>query len=371
MGRPTSSLLHVPKLDTINLLSSEIPHMNSVASDRCKFPQAFWRAFGQLGLWPSMVLRQARLPSTLHTDPRGFVSTAQVFAIWQAVEELTDAPDFAFRLLDAFDTSGHQPAFLAASYAEDYRDAILRIRRLKRLGSSEVIQFEESAGEFTLYKEWPSATRPEPALSVDLTFAFLLQLGRRGTGQRISPVRVDFQRPGSASEAHAAFFGCPIRFGAQRDLIVLRSSDLDRPFPGHNSEFLEMLTPALEAARTDLEATSFTEQVVYALKRRLASGRPNIGSVARDLGTSGRTLQRRITEHGTTFRGLLVEARQKLGEQLLLDPTLGIDEVACLLGYQDTSSFYRAFNEWKGIPPNRWRAQNSRNASDQMAAAIS
>jgi AraC-like DNA-binding protein len=345
--------------------------MNSAAYDRSKFPQAFWRAFSQVGLPPSMILKQARLPSTLHTDPRGFLNTAQIFAIWQAVEELTGAPDFAFKLLDAFDTSGHQPAFLAASYAQDYRDAILRIRRLKRLGSSEVIQFEESTGEFTLYKDWPSATTPEPALSVDLTFAFLLQLGRKGTGKRITPVRVDFQREGSASEAHETFFGSPIGFGAQRDLIVLRSSDLDRPFPGHNSEFLDMLTPALEAARAELEVTSFAEQVVYVLKRRLASGRPDIASVARDLGTSERTLQRRITDHGTTFRALLVEARQELGEQLLLDPSLGIDEVACLLGYHDTSSFYRAFNEWKGIPPNRWRAQNGRNPVSQLKSAVS
>ncbi len=344
--------------------------MNSVAIDRCKFPQAFWRALGQLGLPPSMVLRQARLPSTLHTDPRGFLSTAQVFAIWQAVEDLASAPDFAFRLLEAFDTSGHQPAFLAASYAADYRDAILRIRRFKRLGSSEVIHFDESAGEFALYKDWPSATRPEPALSVDLTFAFLLQLGRKGTGQRITPIRVDFQRSGSASDAHMAFFGSPIRFEAKRDLIVLRSSDLDRPFPGQNREVLDMLMPALLAARTDLEATSFTEQVVFALKRRLASGRPDIAAVARDLGTSERTLQRRITEYRTTFRALLAEARQELGEQFLLDPALGIDEVACLLGYQDTSSFYRAFSDWKGMPPNQWRTQNGSKSNSQLEAAF-
>ncbi len=33
-------------------------------------------------------------------------------------------------------------------------------------------------------------------------------------------------------------------------------------------------------------------------------------------------------------------------------------EVACLLGYQDASSFYRAFREWEGTTPNRWRALN-------------
>ena len=31
-------------------------------------------------------------------------------------------------------------------------------------------------------------------------------------------------------------------------------------------------------------------------------------------------------------------------------------EVTCLLGYQDTTSFYRAFRDWAGISPGEWRA---------------
>ncbi|ULA62787.1 MAG: hypothetical protein LZF86_60014 [Nitrospira sp.] len=51
-------------------------------------------------------------------------------------------------------------------------------------------------------------------------------------------------------------------------------------------------------------------------------------------------------------------ARRDLGRHLLTDPATGIDEVACLLGYQDTTSFYRAFREWEGMQPNRWRELN-------------
>jgi AraC-like DNA-binding protein len=29
------------------------------------------------------------------------------------------------------------------------------------------------------------------------------------------------------------------------------------------------------------------------------------------------------------------------------------------LGYQDTSSFYRAFREWEGVTPVRWRELNA------------
>jgi hypothetical protein len=105
----------------------------------------------------------------------------------------------------------------------------------------------------------------------DVTFATLVELGRRGTGQRLLPRRVDFTRTGPRcdGDAHKAYFGCPIRYGAQRNALVLVASDLDRPFPGHNPERLEMLTPALASALGELQASStINEQVKIVHKRR-------------------------------------------------------------------------------------------------------
>ncbi|WAC49646.1 AraC family transcriptional regulator [Asticcacaulis sp. SL142] len=62
-----------------------------------------------------------------------------------------------------------------------------------------------------------------------------------------------------------------------------------------------------------------------------------------------------LPEEGTSFRTLLNDARREWGCQLLRDGTSGIDEIAYLLGYQDTRSFCRAFREWEGLPPNQWR----------------
>jgi AraC-like DNA-binding protein len=41
---------------------------------------------------------------------------------------------------------------------------------------------------------------------------------------------------------------------------------------------------------------------------------------------------------------------------LLADPAIHIDEVTYLLGYQDTTSFYRAFKDWAGVSPGEWRS---------------
>ena len=334
--------------------------MNLLSTDMCKVPQAFWRALDHLGIKPAALFRQARLPATLHLNAHARVNTAQLFAIWKAIEELASDPGFFVKFVEAFDKTGHQPAFLAASFAANYRDALLRIDRFKRLSSCEQFYFEERNGEFRLHKEWPFATEPEPAISIESTFAFFIKLGRLGTGQHITPVRVEFAFPRMAENMHEAYFGCPIKYGSAHNLLVLRTEDIERPFPGHNYEFLELLTPALAAATKEIEVkSSVSEQVKIVLRKNLASGRPDLADVAQDLGTSERTLQRRITEEGTTYRTLLIEARQEASRELLAALSLEVEEVACLLGYQDTSSFYRAFKDWEGMTPSQWRTVHS------------
>ena len=341
--------------------------MNGVPADRCRVSQSFWRAVQQLGLQPSVVLRQARLPVTLHLSAQPLVTTAQLFSIWKALEELSGDPAFGIKFVEASDTAGHQPLFLAACYAADYRDGLSRIARFKRFASPEQFRIEENDSETSISRHWYHATEPEPPISVDVSFAFLLSLGRKGTGQHLTPIRVDFARAGTSTELHRSYFGCPLNFGAPHNMLVLKSADLDRPFPGHNLEILDILTPALKASLSDFGPDStIKEQVKIVLKRSLASGRPDLGDVARDLGTSERTLQRRITEGGTTFRTLVMEARQELCRQLLPNASLEVDEVACLLGYQDTSSFYRAFRDWEGVTPSYWRARNGAGAPDHQ-----
>ncbi|HLP66884.1 MAG TPA: AraC family transcriptional regulator ligand-binding domain-containing protein [Rhizobium sp.] len=137
-------------------------------------------------------------------------TTAQIFAIYSAVETLANDPGFAIKLVQAFDRSGHQPAFLAACYAADYRDALARIDRFKRLSTCEKFLISESGGELTISKEWPYSMQPEPALSIDLSFAFVVELGRKGTGQHITPVRVDLALVRGSANVQKSVFDGPI-----------------------------------------------------------------------------------------------------------------------------------------------------------------
>jgi AraC-like DNA-binding protein len=288
---------------------------------------------------------------------QGFISTAQYFALWRAVEQLSPDPALGLSLVLQTDSGAHPPSTLCAFYAKDYRDGLSRIARFKRLCTPEQLRVVEDRDVCSITSEWLYANEVEPAISTDITFAMLVELGRRGTGQPIRPFRIELTRTRPVGDAHQRYFDCPITFGSERNQLFLNRSDLDRPFPGHNPELLAILTPALATSLRELTAQSSTaEQVKTVLKRSLASGRPELGDVARELGMSERTLQRRITDEDSSFRELLVQARRELGYQLLSDPSVTNDEVAFLLGFQDTSSFYRAFRDWEGMSPSTWRS---------------
>lgn len=330
--------------------------MSAVPADKCHIPPAFWRVMKDAGVAPEMLLRHAQLPATLHLNAKACVSTSQYFGLWTAIEQLMPVPGLGIRLVEALDTAANPPSILVAYHGRDYRDGLIRLARFKQLCTPEQLVCEERHGECAITIKWLLAQQPIPAMVTDVTCATLLELGRRATGHQIVPSRVELARPNVPVDVLQAYFKCPIVYDAAADVVVLRSADLNRPFRGHNPELLNLLTPALASALQELQALgTIGEQVKIVLKRSLASGRPELAKVARDLGMSERTLQRRITEDGTTFRTLLIEARRELAHQLLAGADASLEEAAYMLGYQDVNAFHRAFKDWEGVSPGEWR----------------
>ena len=70
---------------------------------------------------------------------------------------------------------------------------------------------------------------------------------------------------------------------------------------------------------------------------------------------SPRTIHRRLGEEGTSFRGIKDALRRDIALTRLTKTHDSIAKVAADLGYADTSAFYRAFVEWTGMAPVRYR----------------
>jgi AraC-like DNA-binding protein len=203
------------------------------------------------------------------------------------------------------------------------------------------------------------AAEPQPDMLVDMVLSWILTVGQRGTDGQVTPLRLELTRPARQRESLERHFGCRVRFKADRDALVFRSSDLDLPFVTHNEELLKMIRTQLDS---ELEAgntgQNIGEQVKDALRRSLAGKRPTLQDVAQELGLGARTLQRRLADGGISFQQLVEDTRRELARYYLKQSKVELNEAAFLLGFEDANSFFRAFQGWEGTSPGEWRAHH-------------
>lgn len=332
--------------------------MNSYTSDRVKFPLGFWTGLSQLGIAAHDIARKARQPLTIITEP--IVTTSQYFAIWEAYSDLIcDTARGIIELATVFETAKYPAAVLATYHARDYRDALNRMVRYKQLCPPENMRISEDGERCIIELDWSNLEKPGPPILVGMTFAYLLELGRRGTKRPLTARLVEFTHPMGDVRILESFFGCGIRIGAERNRLTLHRSDLDRHFISYNEELLQILTPVLDQSLDEKQRSrSIADMVKWILKRSLTGGRPDVQAVSKEMGMSDRTLQRRLTDENTSFKLLLKEARHEQALEYLADPSLDIKEVAFLIGYEDQNSFYRAFRQWEGDTPSHWRIEH-------------
>ena len=104
-------------------------------------------------------------------------------------------------------------------------------------------------------------------------------------------------------------------------------------------------------------ADELSVKVRRVLAKRVGGGDTSIDSVAKELATSPRTLQRRLAAAKVSFLDLLEQTRQEAAEKYLRNLSLSIAEVSYLLGYSEPSALHRAFKRRKGITPQAFREQ--------------
>ena len=326
----------------------------NTATPRLKLFPSMWDALAASGLDRAEVARHAGLAAATFGETMT-LTLEESNAVWRAVKELSGDPAIGLAIAHNMDFAKAPPMVLAPYHGRDWRDAMHRIARYKQMCSPERVHIREEGGACTVEVDWVHADR-ERAVIADMMFGALVELGRRGTGRHLVPRRVELARPKGDTAAHEAYFGCPVRFGAKTNRLVLECEDLAIPFLSYNRELLEMLSPALEKALEEHQkAHSLAERVKWLMKKRLATSRPEMSAIAKELAMSDRTLQRRLAEEGTRFQDVLAHARRELAHQYLVDGHLDMGDVAFLLGFDDQNSFFRAFRQWEGETPARWR----------------
>ena len=193
----------------------------------------------------------------------------------------------------------------------------------------------------------------------EFVIAGLLSICRAVTGAEVEPSWVEFRhaKPRDASE-HERVFGAPVRFGQERNALVLDRGDLELPIETADSALLKALTRCSREAVGEREpARDLAHRVRELIASRLPAGDPAMDGVARELGMSARTLARRLEEVGVSYRELVEDLRHRLARRYLREERMRMGQVAYMLGYSDVTAFNHAFRRWTGSAPSEYRAR--------------
>lgn len=316
-----------------------------------------WRALlADLGVSAEVVLRRAGLPDDLLNRGPVRLETSAFLRFCEAMAAEVDDPLLPLTLGRRMSTGAFVPPVFAALCSPNLETAAQRLALFKPLTGPLALDVAPSAAGLTLTWRWldPGFTPPWALLAAEAVF--LVELARFGTRAPVVPLAVRLPQRPEPLAPYEAFLGVPVQEGPALAVTFARA-DAERPFLTASEAMWEVFEPDLRRRLADMEGgATLTERVRAVLLEALPAGTFAVDLVARKLAMSGRTLQRRLTEEGTSFQAVVRATREELAGHYLRRTRLTTAEIAFLLGFEEPSSFFRAYHGWTGRTPEAARA---------------
>lgn len=296
-----------------------------------------------LGLDADAVISAAGIDPRVFSDPEGRSPTTVVLRLLNAAVR-AGAADFGLLLAERRRLANWGVLAEVARDQPTLREVLRKISAYMSL-QVEAMRLNLAEGPETTVLEL-NIIQSAPGAAVrqvgEMAVAVLYRNLRELMGEGFSPLFVGFRHGRPASiQTHQRVFGIEVLFDQQFDGLVIDSRNLDRAIPGAD--------PVLGRA-----AESLARPILRALPRRISQttlenlilllpeGGCSRAQMARVLGLSVRTMQRRLAEEGASFADLLDKARQQLAQIYVEASARPLADVAGQLGFQSQA----AFNHW-------------------------
>lgn len=341
MGKDTRP---VPRFaGSIRTFSGYFGTMPNSPSITVHYAQGILQAATRLGLQLPADLRelgrQARIPLARQDE------------LWEGLCAASAEPLLGLRLGSALQV-GHLDMvgalLMSCETFGEALEALLEYYPIIAEGSEFALR-REAGGVALVYR--PSY-RVRREARVEAVLASLVRLSAWITGERVHPLalRMNHAARGEAG-SYRELLGLLPDFSAGEDGLLFAEDDLQVPLIQANALMREHLRQLADAQLQRLGAQSLAAQVQGLLREHPQWGKERI---AERLGLSGRHLNRRLAEEGSSFKLLRERVLHAMAEQLLHSPAR-LAEVAERLGFSDESAFAKAFRRWSGMTPGQFR----------------
>ena len=304
---------------------------------------------------PFVMLGRAGLhPSSLR-DPENWIPASRVLALLDDSAARSGRDDFGALLGECRSFGSLGPVSLLLKHEVTLGDVMGSMIEYRRL-LNDLLHLELREDGRTTILEWNLIPGLRSSQGVNVLAALAYRVLVDGAGVSWQPECIHFRqgRPRHVI-TFQRIFRCSLEFGSSFDgmsfsptALALRSISADAELAAHARRLLNLL-PAIRRSDT------VRERATSVIPFLMCNGEAQVEAVARCLGLSVRTLQRRLVDEGQSFSSLLNVVRRDLAVRYLTSSSHSITDVAQLAGYSTSSSFIRWFVSEFGMSPTKWR----------------
>lgn len=321
--------------------------------------RALTELLDQSGVATGPILAACGLDRRLFHLPLYRISATVEHVFWDEVEQATGDLAIGLQLGSRFARGGRLSVELyLALHSATPRGALRCADRFCRIGDDRGHLDLREDGALATVRIHRDGGHPRAASYLDgLVASITTLLTDRVPGFALRRVQLRRARPASI-QPYVDTLGIVPEFGARHVELSFDSSLLDVPMRGSDSVLGEILLTQVQQLWEQTPAFDpLLARIQQTLTHSLARGHTTLPTVARDLGTSARTLRRRLASMGTSFQAVLDGMRGELARHHLRHGDDSIASVAERLGFASSSAFHRAFLRWYGVAPSSFRAE--------------
>jgi len=173
----------------------------------------------------------------------------------------------------------------------------------------------------------------------------------------IDKVALDYSPPSYHKEYQYLFYGTPVNYNQKVNRLTFNAHYLDLPIVQNEASAESYIRRApLDIFLPQHVRGDMSRAIRQELKEKLAQQLPlELQDMALSMEVSTQTIRRRLNKEGTSFNALKSQVRRDMAMHALGNPEFTIEEVAVQTGYSESAAFIRAFKNWTGISPTRFR----------------
>ena len=301
------------------------------------------------------ILEKAGIPNILWKEEIQF-STEEYYLFLKEIDEvITDEQILVISNVDNLNM--FIPSFFAALSSKNGLEGIKRLAKYKKMIGPVFLEIKEFEEIVQVQYFFEQREKELPRFAVLNEQLMLINLLNKGIGKRISPVSVT--SPFEYGELLTKEINAMINKAKQNE-VIFSMKDLKKPFLTANNIMVEYLEPQLKQKLAEKESETletFTDRVQKKLCQLIPSGQSSLENVVEEFGISARTVQRNLDVENIKFNQVVKNVQKIMTLNYLESKELSIEEIAYLVGYTETSSFYRAFKGWIGKTVLQYRKE--------------